>query len=458
MRFLLLGFALSLASEYDRPYTLLNIVPGQMEWSAHTELTGLADSLVQSWGFLNLAQGDQALKILPLLGIEQRFDESRQITALDGGLVIDASKNAMVAHLDARIFSEFYQKGTPYRYDREFVELQSKEDHSNLNYVSYARYRGHFGYSSPIGFLSAGHDVLQWGPGIFHNLTFSQNAVPFHNIQYRDTLGFLEVQSVYGMLDIDGLGGFGTLDDDLQRNLYAHRYQFHFANTKIGVSEQLILYKKNQPFAFIPIVPLFMEKGLITERMNNGNISFDVSQSLFKKFRLYTEFFIDDLWDPSSLFGSMWKNKWAWMGGLQYASSHRGLQYGAIFEFARIEPWVYTHYEPQTAQTANAGYPLGSQAGPNSLNFTLKTYARANSKWYLGLRGDLYAKGSTRGSDIADYEPDSSRISKVFLSGSDGLHLRTSLELSRVWDNVALQLMAEHSVNPMLVLRSMMYF
>jgi hypothetical protein len=196
----------------------------------------------------------------------------------------------------------------------------------------------------------------------------------------------------------------------------------------VGISEQMVLYEEEAPFAFIPVVPLFILKGDGWERFNNGNIAGDFCYRIPGLASFYSEFLIDDVQSPASLFDDHWGNKWAWMAGIHVNRNIASSSVGIIAEFSRIEPWVYSHYLPGTAQSANAGYPLGNQAGPNSMTTILKAYMRQEGRWYAGIECKRGWKGTGLGSSLDDPSEPDPPPKKNFLEGAGP----ASLELAAV--------------------------
>lgn len=124
--------------------------------------------------------------------------------------------------------------------------------------------------------------------------------------------------------------------------VYAHRYEWSPTRwLDLGVTEVLILYKTQEPIAFVPIVPLFMMKGHGVERYLNGALAFDGQVRPVDGWRLFSEFMIDDMSVPASLFNNFWKNKWALAVGSHLAFEPAPeWSIGLASEALRIEPWV----------------------------------------------------------------------------------------------------------------------
>jgi hypothetical protein len=415
----------------DRPYTMLNPAPALLESEYARQIAnGVPQSFIfprpcvsrldssractQAGGW---AYADSAMRrelfVSPIGGYEYRYLGSN-VHASDFGILIQGGSGPLSFYLDARMFVEEYDDLYHASYDREFVERQDEDASGSVAYTSYSRYRSNLSYDLDWGRISVARDAVHWGPGLFSNLAFQQDAIPFNQLSFTSHLGPLSVQTLYGQLATSGDWEFDTSSQ--AKSLYAHRYEWRAGgNLLLGVSEQLILYKVSAPFAFVPVIPLFITKASEKERLNNGNIAADASYRLPGLGRIYTEFLVDDIQSPTSLFGPTWSNKWAWMAGLQAIRDIGALRSGAILEYSRVEPWVYTHYVPHTAQTSNQDYPLGNPQGPNSQWIVAKSYLERPGRWYTSARFDLVWKGSDPGSAIEDIHRDTGDKGKEFL-------------------------------------------
>jgi hypothetical protein len=371
------------------------------------------------------AQGrpSAALYLAPNLGYEWRTSEE-QVHAVEGGLQALGHRGNLSFRLDARMTTEMHEDFDHASYDREFIEKQDEEASGTIAYTSYSRYRGDLNYDAAIGRFSAGRDTPHWGPALYNNLVFHRDAIPFHYLTYSTGVGPLRVMTLYGQLQGEDNRVSGRQAQS--RSVYAHRYEWAFgADWVMGISEQLIVYSYEEPFAFLPILPLFIYKGGAYERLNNGNIAGDVNWRFAPWGRVYGEFLIDDIQSPTSLFDDNWGNKWAVLGGMQVTKAWvlphttRPTTFGVIAEIARLEPWVYTHYEPGTSQSLNRGHPLGNSIGPDAWTIDLSLMAdqRADQKpWVLGMRLRLGEKGGTDAANVLG-SPPLNNTQKHYLSG-----------------------------------------
>lgn len=377
-----------------------------------------------------------AIAASPLLGLDYRGGEALGDTiwpGIDGGLYLRGYVDSLDFDLDARIYAENHFAIRPKSFDSEVIDVQSAAK-AGANYVSYARYRAHMGFNYAWMRATLARDVLHWGPGFFNNLSLNQFALPYNMLNLDMSFGPLRVFSTYADLRIDRWGwNVENLND---RNLYAHRYELSLfgGNLTLGMSELQVLYNDNKPWLFVPVIPLFMEKGNYTEVSNNGALSFDINYRLFNTVRLYGEFFLDDMESPIALYENEYSNnRWAGMLGIHAAHDftvrNRALKAGTIAEISRVEPYTYCHFgetkarqehlDIVMAQMANLGMPIGNPNGPNSLSVDWMLYgALPIADWqsiFVGWRNQWLWKGTDQGSDIND---EYKTIRKSFLRGA----------------------------------------
>lgn len=353
-----------------------------------------------------------AIASSPILGLDMRGGESLGDTswpAVDGGLYLRGYADSLDFDLDARIYAEKHSSQKPQSFDGEVFDVQTESGNAGADYVSFARYRAHLGLNYAWVRVSLARDVLHWGPGYYNNLALNQFALPYNMLNLDFTFGPLRVFSAYADLRVTSWSySVENLND---RNLYAHRYELALENLTLGISELQVLYNENKPWLFVPLVPLFIEKGNYSEVVNNGALAFDANFRLWNTVRFYGEFFLDDMKSPMALYENKYSNnRWAGMLGLQAGGDlnvgERKLQLGTIAEVARVEPYTYCHYDSARAQMAHLGKPLGNPNGPNSLSVDWTLYSQlgisATSHFFVGLHQKWLWKGSDPGSSIED--------------------------------------------------------
>ena len=360
-----------------------------------------------------------AIAASPLLGLDYRGGEALGDTiwpGIDGGLYLRGYVDSLDFDLDARIYAENHSALRTLSFDGEIFDVQTEAGNAGADYVSYARYRAHLAFNYAYARLCLARDVLHWGPGFYNNLSMNQFALPYNMFTFDFFFGPLRIFSAYGDLRIDDWRGIRKKlgDVDLnERSMYAHRYELSLfgGDFTLGMSEIQILYNQEKPWLFVPVVPLFMEKGNYSERVNNGALAFDMNYRLFNSVRFYGEFFLDDMESPIALYENEYSNnRWAGMLGMHAAHDFtigkRTLKAGAIAEIARVEPYTYGHYDISYAQIANMGEPLGNPNGPNSLSVDWALYGNLPiadmHSVFFGFRNQWLWKGTDLGSDIND--------------------------------------------------------
>jgi hypothetical protein len=145
---------------------------------------------------------------------------------------------------------------------------------------------------------------------------------------------------------------------------------------------------------------------------NNAALSFDATVNWPKDFRLYVEFFLDDMLAPWKIFSDDWGNKWALTVGAQYFTNWKNRDISAGIEISRVEPWVYTHFYGGSHRYDHFNVCLGSSAGPNSLSATVNCDIGVTKKMTLGVKvASLSNNPSVRGGKITDIFQDKGRVS-----------------------------------------------
>ena len=341
-------------------------------------------------------------------GLYAAYNHTDDASILPGGFVgISASGfiDSLDFDLHAAIFIENNHDYNVFDHKRNDWILWNN---NGRDFINYKHMQGRIGLNYAWLRLELGRDAMHWGPGFYNNLTLNRQAVPYGYFSIDLTFGPLRVISFYSKLEIDSVGSKIHADD--RRHLYGHRYELALGNATFGMSEIQLIYNDNNPWLLVPVFPQFMEKGNYSEHSNNGALSFDANYRLFRFARIYGEFYIDDLGSPISLIENEYlNNQWALMLGTHIVYdltiNQQKIELGSVLEYARVEQFVYSHFEPNEAQIANAGYPLGNQLGPNSLTIDWMLYSQFDNaliggNLFVGLRNTWSWKGNVIGSDV----------------------------------------------------------
>lgn len=360
-------------------------------------------------------------------GLYTAYNHADDASVLPGGYVgVSASGfiDSLDFDLNAAIFIENNHDYNVFDHKKDDWVMWNNIDR---DFINYKHMQGRIGLNYAWLRLELGRDAMHWGPGFYNNLTLNRLAVPYGYFSIDLTFGPLRVISFYSKLEIDSIGS--KIHNDGRRHLYGHRYELALGNATLGMSEIQVIYNNNNPWLLVPIYPLFIEKGNYTERSNNGALAFDANYRLFRFARVYGEFYLEDLDSPMAVIENEYLNsQWALMLGTQIAHNftiaQQKVELGSIFEYVRVDQRVYTHYEPNEGQIANAGFPLGNQLGPNSQTIDWMFYSQFDSvfiggNFFVGLRSTWSWKGNVYGSGLnTRWESGSNQKRKQFLGGA----------------------------------------
>lgn len=362
----------------------------------------------KDWPRLDLSTNEDQIHIQPHLG----YNHIQHLGDLeDLGLSSTGKWRALNYKTDLQIHIFQNQSGNWITPDGEFIEFNTTEKSNPYQTITYSRLRSLFSLNTAVGKLEGGRDVLHWGPSFANGLIFSRQMIPFPFLQWN--LDFSKIQLKSLVAEISDDGSFGNFSDGSQSTiLQAHRI-FWTPHPKLGLglSESLLSQKDWPKLGLIPVVPLFAEKGQGVEAQNNGNLAVDAQWRLHPSTRLYSEFLIDDLESITSLFNDHWKSKWGLTSGFDYKYSYPMGDLGFLFEFTRIEPWVYTHHQIDGPKYTNKSQLLASAYGPGRLSFFVMP--RWISKSYTLSLGQSWI-GTTQGKG--------SQVSDIHIDSLDGLN------------------------------------
>ena len=166
----------------------------------------------------------------------------------------------------------------------------------------------------------------------------------------------------------------------------------------------------------IPFIPYVFQEHLQGDQ-DNISLAFDLSVKTLPDWEFYAELLWDDMKSPTSMFDdSWWGNKWATTLGVARDNIVLGpANLGWMFEYTRIEPWVYTHHKGRGYTYASYAQSLGSDLGPNSQEIHTEVNAT-----YKFLQATLFfgavAKDTAFGGHINDLHTPESATDKKFLS------------------------------------------
>lgn len=118
------------------------------------------------------------------------------------------------------------------------------------------------------------------------------------------------------------------------------------------------------PFSFLKSVEHSLQD------RDNGLLGAHARWRIVKSVEVRGQALLDDL-VASKIGTGYWSNKWAWQFGGMWAGAFGLRDLDLLAEWTRVEPYTYTHFDPQNAFTTS-GSILGSQIGPNAIRYWSK--------------------------------------------------------------------------------------
>jgi hypothetical protein len=201
-----------------------------------------------------------------------------------------------------------------------------------------------------------GRDNLRWGPAKSGNLMLSGIGPAFDLIKISADIGNATFTWAHGELR----------SDFSHKWISAHRIELSMLRgVDIGFHELVVYGKRGIEIAYLnPFIPYLIAEHTLGDR-DNVAMGFDFDINKIRNFKLYGEFFIDDLFAPWEIFNDFWGNKLAFSCG-GYWVEPLNIDNGSLrFEYTRIDPFVYTHHDSVNI-LENYDIGLGHFLQPNS--------------------------------------------------------------------------------------------
>ncbi len=227
------------------------------------------------------------------------------------------------------------------------------------------------------------------------------------------TMDFLKFNFDYGIISYTSLhasttGYFSFNPEDRYTKYLAHNHlKVKFDHLfDIGIGENMIYSGRGIELGYLSPVAFykFIEMGI--QDRDNGNLYFDLQTKFLNNLELQATFLLDE--DILSNLGDLEKytNKTAYQLGAFWYQPLNLNDLSLIFEYTKIRPYVYTHYDIKNNYTA-FGANLGHRIGPNADELMF----RSNYNFNEWLRFSLEYRYQREGNNI--YDEDETLIKNV---------------------------------------------
>lgn len=270
-----------------------------------------------------------------------------------------------------------------------FKYVENTENIKNYDFASgYMKY--YFEPSEGMGIsFQLGREKLKYGYGYSKSLTLSGDAPDMDFLKFVFNYGIINFSSIYGMT----VGEF-NVNRDLRYTKYfsANRLKLSFENLfDVGIYESIISSSGIQLGYVNPVIFYkFVEHSL--QDRDNGTISFEMQTHFCKDLELQGTFFLDENILSNLSDFEKTSNKTAYQLGAFYYEPIGLKNVSLIFEYTKIRPYVYTHFDPKNTYTA-FGVIIGHPIGPNSDQIFSKIAYNLSDRVTFNLEYQFIRKG-----------------------------------------------------------------
>lgn len=209
------------------------------------------------------------------------------------------------------------------------------------------------------------------------NVTLSPNVPTYDFLSLQANVGVVRYQAVVASLlgEAKHSIGFDTarnwdfgasvLIDD--KFLTMHNLSFFLGEDfEMGFTDMVIFSRRFDlaylnPFSFLKSV-----EHSLNDR-DNGLLGMHARVRPVTGLELRGQVLMDDV-QAGQIGKGWWGNKFAWQAGAMWAAPFGMNEIDLTFEWTRVEPFMYSHFNPQNTYSST-GTVLGSQIGPNAVSY-----------------------------------------------------------------------------------------
>ena len=268
-------------------------------------------------------------------------------------------------------------------------------------------------------YLYIGRENRLLGSGINQKLFNSDQAPPFDALSIGYKIKQFEYRFTHGSLlasPLDTNRGVGFYSIFPNKYLSQHRFALKLKNGEFAFYEAVI-YNREIDLAYLnPLRFLKTLEHSLRDR-DNSIMGADFTYRPLSDVELKGSYMLDDI-IFSEIGNGFWSNKSSYNIGLWY-SPDIDADFG--FEYARVEPYTYTHFNYQNSITTD-GQLLMGYLNPNSERYTLAT------RYWWGSRYPLKVKFEYTRAGKNIYENDT----LSFNTGADPLQTRRPQDKEKI--------------------------
>lgn len=271
-------------------------------------------------------------------------------------------------------------------------------------------------FGNSWGDVQIGKDTVVWGPGYHGTIGLAGVDPTFDMIRFRTHVWKLNFTSLLGFLRDDLSKEYQS--DVPKKYLSAHRFEVTpYPGICIAWQEAYVYAEELHIELLNPIMPYHMAEDYLGD-IGNNTMEGDIVITIIPGIKLYTALFLDDLITNKSPFRYP-SFPWAILNGMILADPFGIENIDVILEYARVEPWTYTHKGTRQNPPIPTAYkhfnePLGHWIGPNADNLFTQIGYQINKNLRANISYNRMRKGEIGGNM---YETAIDYREKKFLEG-----------------------------------------
>lgn len=251
----------------------------------------------------------------------------------------------------------------------KFIENLENEASGNFDFTDgYLRYNMNPMDDLKLNF-QIGREKIRFGYGYSNSLIMSGEHPNTDFIKFEAEYGSVRFVSVLssavGRFSIDRLKNYTKM-------IAMNKLQLSFDEMfDISIGESVIYSDRGIDITYLNPLLFYKFAEMSLQDRDNGMIWFDFQSDFFKNLEIQATFLLDEniLTNMKEL--DRFTNKTAYQLGAYWYDAFTLPNTSLMFEYTKIRPYVYTHYNHKNTHTT-WDFPLGHPAGPNSDEIMVK--------------------------------------------------------------------------------------
>jgi hypothetical protein len=213
-------------------------------------------------------------------------------------------------------------------------------------------------------------------------------------------LDFIEFDFNYGIVHFTSIHGstvgdyFSDPEERYTKYWAFNRFKLSFENLfDIGIGENIVYSGRGIDLGYLSPLGFYKFVEQSIQDRDNGNLYFDLQTSFIPNLEFQATFFLDEniLSNLQNL--QSYKNKTAYQLGAFWYEAFTLNNLSLIFEYSKIRPYVYSHFNIQNTYNAwgtNLGHPIGPNADEilSRLAYNLNDWIRLSLDYRYIRRGE----------------------------------------------------------------------